>query len=232
MIAGLVLGVTGSMHCIGMCGPLSLALPMYHLPAAGRTIALLLYQFGRVVTYSFIGLMAGFAGRGFWRSGYQQWFSIGLGISILILAFLYFMRKKRVSISLLDGWYRWVQKMIMKILERKNRYSSFLLLGMANGLLPCGMVYLATAAALTFNNWGYSAAFMAFFGLGTLPAMMLIAVGGRMISLPARLWMKKAVPYFIAFTGLLLILRGLNLGIPFISPHFALNPGEAIQCHP
>ena len=90
LIAGFTLVTAGSLHCIGMCGPLSLALPTWHLSKSKRFISLLLYQFGRIITYSLLGLIFGLAGRGFYIAGIQQLFSIILGILVLIAAILYF----------------------------------------------------------------------------------------------------------------------------------------------
>lgn len=232
IIAGFILGVTGSLHCIGMCGPLSLAIPTQHLSKPARFFALFIYQIGRILTYSFLGALIGLAGRGFWRSGYQQWFSIVLGILILILASLYFLFRRNIKVPFLNKWYRFVQKMIMRILQKRSNPLAFLFLGMANGLLPCGMVYVASAAALTYGQIITSMSFMSAFGAGTLPAMLLIGLGGRLISLPARTMIKKAIPVFIAATGVLLILRGMNLGIPFISPTEIFNNAAPTICPP
>ena len=98
IIGGFVVGVTGSLHCIGMCGPLSLALPTHHLSKSGRVLTLLIYQIGRIITYSILGAVIGMAGRGFWRSGYQQWFSISLGILVLVLAAICFLFLKNISV--------------------------------------------------------------------------------------------------------------------------------------
>lgn len=232
IIGGFILGVTGSLHCIGMCGPLSLALPMHHLSKAGKFFSLLIYQLGRIITYSLLGALVGLAGRGFWRSGYQQWFSISLGILVLSLAALYFLFQRKIKLPIIDRWYRFIQTIIIRILEQRSSPFGFLLLGMANGLLPCGMVYVATAAAITFTEMSSSIGFMAAFGAGTLPAMMLVGFGAGMLSLSARKLFRKSVPVFIAATGVLLILRGMNLGIPFISPAGLFNSGTAVNCHP
>jgi sulfite exporter TauE/SafE len=103
---------------------------------------------------------------------------------------------------------------------------------MANGLLPCGMVYIALAATLSLPQISQSVVFMALFGAGTLPAMMLVGYAGQMIKPDVRKSFQKAVPVFIALMGVVLILRGMNLGIPFISPELTHAAGAAINCHP
>ena len=232
MIAGFTLGAAGSLHCVGMCGPLSLALPVHHLSGIHRFVSLLLYQLGRIITYSFIGLIFGLAGRRIYISGYQQWFSIGMGILVLILAVLYFISKRAVHLSFLNRFYLFVQSLIVRLLKSSTNSFGFLLMGMANGLLPCGMVYIAIASALSFSGVTESVSFMAMFGAGTLPAMMLIGYAGQLIKPGWRSSFRKLVPVFISLMGVVLILRGLNLGIPFISPELPMSPGDAVVCHP
>jgi uncharacterized protein len=232
LISGFTLGAAGSLHCVGMCGPLSLALPSHHLSPARKFFSLLLYQFGRIITYSIIGLAFGLAGRRIYMSGYQQWFSIGIGIIIAALAVMYFLHKRTVHFSFFNRFYLYVQGLIVKLLRSSGGPVSFLLLGMANGLLPCGMVYIALASTLSFAEVSESTAFMAMFGAGTLPTMMLVAYAGQAIKLETRLLLRKAVPFFILSMGVLLILRGLNLGIPFISPELPHSAGASVVCHP
>lgn len=232
LISGFTLGAAGSLHCVGMCGPLSLALPVNHLSKAKKFFSLLIYQFGRVITYSLIGLLFGLAGRQIYISGYQQWFSIGLGIIVLLLAALYFLHRYTIQFKFLNKFYSAIQKLIGSILKSAAGPISFLLLGLANGLLPCGLVYVAVAATLSFTEVVQSVGFMAMFGLGTLPAMMLVAYAGQKLKLETREFLRRTVPYFIAVMGLLLIMRGLNLGIPFLSPGLPQSPGEAVICHP
>ncbi len=232
MISGLTLGAAGSLHCVGMCGPLSLALPTTHLSRIRQFLSLLVYQSGRVITYSLIGLLFGLAGRRIYISGYQRWFSIGLGILVLALAVVYYLQKNTVHVAFVNRFYMSVQQLIGRILKKNKGVMGFLWLGMANGLLPCGLVYVAIAATLSFSELTESISFMAFFGLGTLPAMMMVGMAGSMIKPEARQLMRKAVPVFVTLMGVVLILRGLNLGIPFISPELPGAPGDAVICHP
>lgn len=231
LISGFTLGAAGSLHCVGMCGPLSLALPTHHLSPVQKFISLLLYQFGRIITYAFLGLLFGLAGRRIYITGYQQWFSIGMGIVVLSLAAFYFIRRKNFHLSFAGKFYAGVQSLIIRLLKSSTGSFGFLLLGMANGLLPCGMVYIALATTLSFTTVLESVGFMSMFGAGTLPAMMMVAYAGQLIKLEARQLLRKAVPYFVMVMGVLLILRGLNLGIPFISPELPHAPGQAVVCH-
>ena len=232
MISGFMLGAAGSLHCVGMCGPLSLALPVNHLSKIQKFFSLLLYQLGRVVTYSTIGLLFGLAGRRIYMAGFQQWFSIVMGVLILSLAVLYFIQKKIIHLKLLNRFYFFVQQQLSRLLKSDGGLSGFLLMGMVNGLLPCGMIYIALAATLSFTEIVQGVSFMALFGAGTLPAMMLVGYAGQMINPGWRSSLKKLVPVFISLMGVLLILRGLNLGIPFISPELPQAPGDAVNCRP
>lgn len=232
LISGFALGAAGSLHCVGMCGPLSLALPTHHLSKSQKFISLLIYQFGRITTYSLFGLLFGLAGRRIYLSGYQQWFSIGMGLLVLSLAILYFVQQKTVHLKFLNHFYFFVQKQMRGLLKSATGPSGFLLLGIANGLLPCGMIYIALAATLSFTEVAQSISFMAMFGAGTLPAMMLVGYAGQMINPEWRGSLRKLVPVFISLMGVLLILRGMNLGIPFISPELPQSPGNAVDCHP
>ena len=231
VILGFTLGAAGSLHCVGMCGPLSLALPVHHLSKTGKFLSLLLYQFGRIITYSSLGLIFGLAGRRIYISGYQQGFSIILGVIVLVLAAMYFIQKHSIHFSFLNRFYLFAQKMIAKLLGSKASPSNFLMIGITNGLLPCGMVYIAIAATLSFTQVIHSVLFMAMFGLGTLPAMMIITYAGQMMNIEMRQLFRKAVPVFITIIGIVLILRGMNLDIPFISPELPHTAGQPVVCH-
>lgn len=231
LIPAFLLGAAGSLHCIGMCGPLSLALPVNHLSKSGKFFSLLWYQFGRVITYSVLGLLIGFFGRGFYLAGLQQWFSILAGTVILLAAIFYFIGKSNNRFFFFKKYYGLVYSIISGILKKKRNNGSYLLLGLANGLLPCGMVYIALATALSFSRLYYSVSFMAMFGAGTLPAMMMIGYGGQIIKPSVRNIFRQSVPYIVICMGLLLILRGLNLGIAFISPELPADIGQTVSCH-
>ena len=230
IIAGFTLGLIGSLHCVGMCGPLALALPVQYLHKSQRAFAIGLYQVGRVVTYSTLGLIFGLAGRQVYVAGFQQWFSIGMGILIIFLLIQYWIFRRNVRPALLTNFYLGVQRVMIKTLKARGA-TSFLLFGMANGLLPCGMVYIALAGALVTTAVHQGVLFMAMFGLGTMPAMMAISVFGQFFSLKVRNSFRRIVPVFVTVMAIVLILRGMNLGIPFISPLLPSSSQAAVSCH-
>lgn len=228
---GLMLGMLSSMHCVGMCGPLAMALPVHQLSDFRRFLALFLYQCGRIITYASLGLLFGFAGKHIYVAGFQQWFSISMGVLVMALLILFYYYKRNIQPRLLQSFYKRIQHLIIRLLQAPKNMFTFLLLGLANGLLPCGMVYVAVAGALTSSSVDGSVIFMIMFGLGTLPAMMGISYLGTSLKPGLRKGLRKIVPYGIALMAVVLILRGMNLGIPFISPVMQSAPGAAVECH-
>jgi len=228
--AGLVLGLISSLHCIGMCGPLMLALPVRHMDKWKQVLAIFLYNTGRIITYSLLGALLGLAGRRIYLAGFQRWFTIILGIVMLVLAMNYFYKQASAQPKWMQLIHLRIQQLMLRFL-RSNNISGYFLLGMANGLLPCGMVYLAIAGAVTANTVFNSVLFMFLFGVGTLPAMLALGIFGLRITMPVRQQMKAAMPYVVVAMAVILILRGCNLGIPFISPVIADVPGHVISCH-
>ncbi len=208
------LGLLGSLHCAAMCGPLMLALPG-RADGAGRFITgRLIYQFGRVTTYALLGVVAGLVGKSFFIAGCQRWLSIALGVVILIGFFI----SKKVAVS--APVVRLVGKLKTAMsaqLQRRN-FRSLGLLGMLNGLLPCGLVYVALAGAVARGSLEGAVVFMLLFGLGTLPMLLAISLSGKLFPVAWRQKLRGAIPAGVCVLALLLILRGLALGIPYVSP--------------
>ncbi len=210
----LLLGLAGSLHCAGMCGPLAIALP--GLGAAGWRFALgrLAYNLGRIATYSVLGIVFGLLGRTLLLAGVQRWVSIGLGL--VLLAGLLSSRQLGVwrPVLALVGFLRDG----MGGLLRRHSLLSMAGLGLLNGLLPCGMVYVAGAGAVMAGGLLSSVEYMVVFGLGTLPLMLALSLSGRLVPLGFRLQLRKAIPASVFLLATLLLLRGLGLGIPYVSP--------------
>ena len=129
LIAGFTLGFAGSLHCVGMCGPLSLALPTWHLRGPAKFLSLLLYQFGRIITYSMLGLVFGLAGRGIYIAGIQQWFSITLGLLVLLTAAMYFVQQGHLHLPFLNRFYQWVSRLIGSVIKANPGFSGFFVAG-------------------------------------------------------------------------------------------------------
>ena len=229
-ISGFVLGIFSSFHCIGMCGPIALLLPVQGLSASKRFTGTLLYNFGRVFTYSIMGCFLGIVGRRIYLAGFQQPFSIIMGILILVLLTLFILNKRFFHNGHTGIVFTTIKTFIGKQLRHQHMFTLFLI-GTANGLLPCGMVYFALIGALATGNVANASLFMAAFGLGTIPLMMLLSRFGRLITAQLRNKVKTIIPFFVATMAILLILRGMNLNIPYISPFFNSVSGEAVRCH-
>lgn len=228
IIAGFTLGLFGSLHCVGMCGPLALALPAPFAKRSKQITSSLFYNAGRVVTYSLLGLLFGLIGKSFSLTGFQQIFSIIAGSSMLMLTVLYFVFKKSYQPQWFQDFTWKIQSLIAALLQKQT--GSFWV-GMANGLLPCGMVYAAVAGALVSNSVINAALFMASFGFATVPALLLLMLFGSGIPIHVRIKLRKLTPLVMMAVAALLILRGMNLGIPYISPQFHTAAAETINCH-
>jgi len=227
IVAGIFFGFAGSMHCIGMCGPIVLALPVGEHSLLQFTFSRFVYHFGRVLTYAIMGIVAGILGGRLLLPVFQQNLSIVAGAVIIVSVIARrFRGRVAVTIPAFGRLTQELQRIIADLLRERSLPSLFAL-GMANGLLPCGFVYVAmTTAAVTANPVGGSL-FMVGFGLGTVPAMIGFSFFPRLASVQLRAKVNTILPAFTLLVGVLLILRGLNLGIPFISPK--LSPGSAPQ---
>src|SRR4051812_45425840 len=193
-ISAFILGLISSLHCVGMCGPLALSLPMAGYTTFKKILGILLYNFGRVTTYSILGLFFGFAGRQIFIAGYQQIFSIIIGLFILFFFIVSVINKKTKRLKIIDSLYSRVQLFVSQYLKVGRLYGMYLT-GVANGLLPCAMVYLAITGAMAGSNVLYGMEFMAAFGLGTIPAMLVLSVAGIIINIQARRFIRRLTPY-------------------------------------
>ncbi|MCU0359213.1 MAG: sulfite exporter TauE/SafE family protein [Bacteroidia bacterium] len=229
--AAITLGLLGSFHCLGMCGPIALALPIHQQNSLQKFFSVLLYNVGRALTYGVFGVFFGLLGQGFFVGGFQQALSVGIGALILI-SVLYSMlfSKGLFKVNTINGF---VFKLKSKFAElfRLKSTSAIFLIGLLNGLLPCGLVYIAIAGATATGNYLNGALFMFAFGLGTIPMMLSVSLFGQFIQLKYRNILRKAVPVFVSVMAILMILRGLNLGIPYVSPKIVEKKNMQTECH-
>jgi sulfite exporter TauE/SafE len=212
-----VLGLVGSLHCAGMCGPLALALPGTAISPSRFALGRVAYNLGRIITYCLIGLIFGLFGKTLFLAGVQRWISIALGIVLITGLFA----SRKLALWKPVTWLVNQLKTRMSELLRQRSLASVGLLGLLNGLLPCGLVYVAAAGATATGNVISGAIYMAAFGAGTLPMMLAIGLGGKLVPFSLRLKLRAAIPISVFILGILLILRGMSLGIPYISPNLA-----------
>jgi sulfite exporter TauE/SafE len=209
------IGLFGSVHCIGMCGPLAFAVPSFQNKWWLMVTDKVLYNMGRIITYSFLGLLIGFIGKQLWLSGLQQGVSLASGLLIIMAGFsrLFKIRLKdnRVLSVLLSP----VNRLLTYALQH---HAGHLVVGLLNGFLPCGFVYLALVGAINTSSPLASAQFMFWFGAGTFPLMLLATVSSGFAGPVIRRRINKAMPYLMVCLGCWFILRGMNLNIPYLSP--------------
>ena len=241
LITALVLGLMGSFHCIGMCGPIALSLPLRGNNLGQKITGGLLYNLGRTTTYGIMGAVFGLIGQSFHLLGFQQWISVIMGSLMIISVLLPILFKNRIHLNM--EFFTVPLRRGIQQLFRERSYKGLFLIGLGNGLLPCGLVYLAIAGAIGAGSVSLGIAFMVCFGLGTLPMMLLISWIGNVFTLAIRNKMNKLIPYIIVIIGIIFILRGLTLGIPYLSPpkekltpvsHMSTSPVKATDAlkHP
>jgi sulfite exporter TauE/SafE len=218
-LAALSLGFLGSIHCIGMCGPLVIAMSGAGKVNAGFIARQLLYNMGRVYTYVIMGGVFGLLGTVISIAGFQQWLSIVAGSIILLLTLLpVAMRSRALGYKRATRFTAKLQQFLRRLISSSGLLAQFGF-GVINGLLPCGLIYAALAGALAAGNIQSGMGFMLFFGLGTIPALLIVGLLSKKAQ-PAMLRIKGMIPVMLLAMGTLLILRGMNLGIRYISPGF------------
>lgn len=233
ILSAFAIGLFGSLHCIGMCGPIAIALPVPDSSGLSFAAGRILYNIGRVFTYSFLGAVFGLLGSRFVIAGFQQGISITLGIIILLVVLMPSKYKIKITqhpiILKLSG----PLKESIGILFKKGTFSSLFLIGVLNGLLPCGLVYVALAGAIASGDAISGSAVMFLFGLGTIPVMFTATVFGKFININLRRKLNKLIPAFTIVLALIFILRGMALGIPYISPKISVQVVNEsnLDCH-
>jgi uncharacterized protein len=234
----LLVGLVGSAHCAGMCGPIALALPLRSENWFTRVGGGLIYNLGRILTYMMLGAIFGLLGKGLHMAGFQLWTSVVIGILMIAMVVVPLIFKKMPSLNNVFESYSARLLTGFRSMFRKGTTGSLFGIGLLNGILPCGLVYVAVAGAINTGDVVSAMAYMALFGAGTIPVMLAVSIAGTMISLKLRIFVNKLSPYVIVLLGVLFILRGMSLGIPYVSPkaealtpviekaHKCCNPGK------
>lgn len=226
IISALLTGLLGSLHCIGMCGPLVLGL---HGQSEGSLKRPLTYHSGRLLAYAILGLVLGLLGAGIALPIGQQWLSLVLGATLIIAGMVQFAGGQIRNTAFFSGPVQAAFQVVAKWSGLRRQFS----LGFLNGLLPCGLVYMALVGSLATADPFKGASFMALFGLATWPAMLTLSVIGTKVLSFRHLNVKRWLPVWTLVLGMLLVLRGLDLGIPYLSPELPqqVEVDEVPSCH-
>lgn len=226
LLTALLLGLSSSLHCLGMCGPIVLSA---HGLSPKSPFKVLFYHLGRILTYFCLGLLVGGLSEVLYLNKIQQVISIITGIMMLAIAVNYVLLEKNIMIKALSPMSKWIMKLSPNFIKDTSIKGRFIM-GVLNGLLPCGMVLLALIASISEGEMFVSGIYMAVFGLGTLPVFVVLTIFQHKISLQTN----KYIKYAIGVLGILFILRGLELGVPYVSPKIDVTQTGEVEsscCH-
>lgn len=212
LTVALVMGLTGSLHCAGMCGAIIWVMPFQVFSGYRKAAAIVLYHLARISVYAIMALVL-FTFRDLFQPRIQQVVSVVLGCILLFVGIVSFI-PGRAHVVL--PWADHVKKGLGRVIGHAS-LGKIAMAGALNGLLPCGLVYVALSATLTLGSAGMVVSFIYAFGLGTMPLLVGITILKQRIDLRA-LHIRKFVPVVVFSFGLLFVVRGLNLGIPYLSP--------------
>ncbi|WP_306643664.1 sulfite exporter TauE/SafE family protein [Sanyastnella coralliicola] len=227
--AGLILGLASSLHCLGMCGPLVLALPGGNKSASRRWFNRFNYHLGRIVVYGVLGSIAGLIANGIELFTWQRSVAIFGGIAMIVFALVPALVHKMKFTGPLAKWLGHTRSSLFKQLQREDVFS-WVFLGAVNALLPCGAIFVALAGALTTGSFAGGALFMMLFGTGTAVSLLLLHLIKDRVGF-AQKSLNRIAPWLMASLGILLLVRGMDLDIPYLSPGLDLMTGNVGGCH-
>jgi uncharacterized protein len=222
----LLMGFTGSLHCAGMCGPIVWIMPFQQFSGVKKIAALGLYHLGRISVYAGLAVIL-HSFRSLFDPKLQQYISIGLGISLLLVGILTFIPNHLAKFNL--PWSEFVKKQLGRFIGNP-RMGTMAITGVLNGLLPCGLVYMALSTSLAAQSAPQAAAMMYFFGLGTLPMLVSITLLKTKLVFLRTSHIRKLVPVVVFAFGCLFVLRGMNLGVPYLSPKVVVEQHAIHSC--
>jgi sulfite exporter TauE/SafE len=222
----LLMGFTGSLHCAGMCGPIVWVMPFQAFTGWKKAFALGLYHAGRISVYAALAV-ALHSFRSLFDPKVQQYISIILGSTLLVAGILSFIPNQRLKYNL--PWGEFVKKRLGHVIGKPG-LAAITLSGILNGLLPCGLVYMALSASITATTTLQAVGLIYTFGIGTVPMLVGITLLKSKLTFFRSAHVKKLVPVVVFAFGCLFVLRGLNLGIPYLSPEVVMEKQEIHSC--
>ena len=206
--AAFTLGLAGSWHCVGMCGPIAMVVP--GAKGKNRIYAILLYHSGKILSYALIGSLFGLFGLFLGSLKIQSVVTISVGILMVLIAFLPVIlnRLEQKGFVLFSSYFRFKQKLSRLLDKDKVEFAFYI--GLLNGFIPCGMVYMAALAALTQASVTDSILFMVLFGLGTAPFISLLIFFANYLrsKIQKRAVMLRTAVLFLV--GLFMVWKGFN----------------------
>ncbi|TRZ50973.1 sulfite exporter TauE/SafE family protein [bacterium] len=223
---GFIIGLLGSLHCIGMCGPIALALPAGTFKSYRFYAGRIIYNLGRTATYATLGAISGIVGKNLALAGMQRRVSITTGVVIILIVLIPQAVRTNMIYKLPFGAFTNKLKESFGALFKKGALSAMFFIGIVNGFLPCGFVYMGLAGALGTGDFARGILYMALFGLGTLPIMFSVSLAGNFINVKIRQRLSRIIPSLAILLAVIFILRGMNLGIKYISPKTDKFPGS------
>lgn len=230
LAAAFVLGVAGSAHCVGMCGPIALAVPSPGRGFSSRLISSILLNAGRLATYALLGAAIGLFGAGMQLAGLQHVVSIVAGVLLLLTVIMPGLVDRWAPTGRLAIGIGRLRSLLARSMARTAPEAIFFT-GALNGLLPCGLVYAALIGASAMSSPMHGALFMGFFALGTWPAMVALRMSTGLLGPGMRVRLRRIGPVLVSMVALLMILRGMELGIPYVSPGPVTTPVAVTACH-
>lgn len=232
LYSAFIFGLISSFHCIGMCGPIAMMLPLDRNNEAKKISKIITYHIGKLTAYGSLGLIFGLLGRSFYLAGMQQQLSIIVGILMILIAII--PEKVFAKYNFSKPVFKLITKIKSSLGQQfKNKsYKSLFTIGLLNGFLPCGMVYVALFGAIAMQNISLGVTYMLLFGIGTIPMMVAVSYASNLITFSFRGTLQKAIPYVAVIIGILFIIRGLGLDIPYLSPsNMSLFVQPEANCH-
>ena len=232
LYSAFIFGLISSFHCVGMCGPIAMMLPVDRNSEAKKVTQIITYHIGKLTAYGILGLIFGLLGRSFYLAGMQQQLSIIVGVLMIVVALV--PEKVFAKYNFSKPVYKIISKVKSSLGQQfKNKsYKSLFTIGLLNGFLPCGMVYVAIFGAIAMQSVSLGVLYMLLFGIGTIPMLTAVIYISNVLSFSFRGTLQKIIPVVAVVIGMLFIIRGLGLDIPYLSPsNMSLFVQSEANCH-
>ena len=203
-----ILGLAGSLHCVGMCGPIALLIPTGN--GQQKNLSITLYHLGKLLTYTIIGALFGLIVAGLYNYNIQSTLTIISGILLLVFAFIPKVLNlvEKNGYKVFNGIIKFKNRLAKALNKNKTEYSFYI--GFLNGFIPCAMVYSAAIVALSQKTFMNSIVFMIFFGLGTIPLLTVFYFTANRLKKSLTKYATNFRMVSFIIVGLFLVWRGIH----------------------